>query len=143
MEMFKTIDGNSNGFLSLSECDAGVLNVLKLKEVYQLKPVIIRAFNYAKNRGTQKRDESSDYIEKHEFRFFLLALRQYFEYYEAFKRIDQNFDKKIQLEEFKQAQPIMEKWVGKIEDIEKEFCEIDDQGGEGVILFDEFCDWAI
>jgi len=36
----------------------------------------------------------------------------------------------------------MEKWVGKIHDIEKEFNKIDANGG-GCILFDEFCDWAI
>ena len=37
---------------------------------------------------------------------------------------------------------MMEQWVGKIEDPEKEFNAIDENGG-GMILFDEFCDWAI
>ena len=36
----------------------------------------------------------------------------------------------------------MEKWIGKIDNIEKEFNLIDENKG-GYILFDEFCDWAI
>ena len=33
-------------------------------------------------------------------------------------------------------------WVGPIADIDSEFRAIDKNGG-GIILFDEFCDWAI
>ena len=36
----------------------------------------------------------------------------------------------------------MEKWIGQIDDIEEEFNQIDANEG-GVILFDEFCKWAI
>ena len=35
----------------------------------------------------------------------------------------------------------MEKWVGKINNPQKEFTLIDTNGG-GIILFDEFCEWA-
>ena len=37
---------------------------------------------------------------------------------------------------------MMEKWVGKIYDARAEFEAIDANGG-GMILFGEFCDWAI
>lgn len=36
----------------------------------------------------------------------------------------------------------MERWIGKINDIEEEFNKVDENHG-GFILFDEFCDWAI
>ena len=46
------MDGpNGNGLLSLAEVDRGVVDVLDLEEVWEAKPAIIRAFNYAKNRG--------------------------------------------------------------------------------------------
>lgn len=37
-------DGNSNGILSLAEVDKGVRDILMLPELFDLKPVIIRAF---------------------------------------------------------------------------------------------------
>ena len=36
---------------------------------------------------------------------------------------------------------MLEKWVGEINDPEKTFKKIDKNGG-GMILFDEFCDYA-
>ena len=36
----------------------------------------------------------------------------------------------------------IQKWAGKIDEPEKEFCCID-VDGEGTITFDEFCDWAV
>lgn len=36
---------------------------------------------------------------------------------------------------------MMEKWVGPIDDPQAAFDEIDTNSG-GVILFDEFCEWA-
>lgn len=40
------------------------------------------------------------------------------------------------------ARNIIEKWVGKMADPEKEFKSIDKNGG-GQVLFDEFCEWSI
>lgn len=59
-----------------------------------------------------------DYIELNEFRFFLLSLRQYFEYWVAFCRTDTDGDRRISLKEFIAAQDKIEAWVGKIGDIE-------------------------
>ena len=63
-------------------------DVLKLDEVFDAKPAIMRAFQIAKNCTKSKRTDvkGDDYIEFREFRFFLLSLRQYFEYYVAFVR---------------------------------------------------------
>jgi Ca2+-binding EF-hand superfamily protein len=81
-------------------------------------------------------------VEFREFRVFLIALRQRFEYWVAFKRVDQGGDGRIDLQEFIAAQDMIQKWVGPIEDPAKEFAKIDANGG-GQILFDEFCDWSI
>ena len=141
-KMFHDFDPNGNGILSLAEVDKSVRDVLGVDALFDAKPAIMRAFQIAKNSQKSKRGKTGDdYIELKEFRFFLLSLRQYFEYWEAFQRVDASGDKRIELIEFKEAQPKIETWVGKI-DPEEEFKKIDTNKG-GYILFDEFCKWAI
>ena len=43
------MDMNQNGYLSLAEVDKGIRDVLKCDEIFSAKPVIIWAFNKAKN----------------------------------------------------------------------------------------------
>ena len=71
----------------------------------------------------------------------MLALRQRFEYFQAFRSIDQSGDAQISLKEFVAAKKIIQQWVGPIKDMEKEFKSIDINGG-GQIFFHEFCDWS-
>ena len=85
---------------------------------------------------------SDDYVEWMEFRIFLVYLRQYFEYYVMFCRTDLTGDHKVDINEFKLALPTLEKWGVKIANPESEFKKIDKNGG-GVIMFDEFCEYAI
>ena len=140
-KMFKEFD-NGNGIISLAEIDKAMRDVLKIDELFDAKAAIMRAFQIAKNCTKSSRGEAGDhYIEFREFRFFLLSLRQYFEYFVAFNRVDTSNDGRIELVEFKDAQDKIEVWVGKI-DAEEEFKKIDKNGG-GYILFDEFCSWAI
>lgn len=141
-KLFNSFDGNGNGYLSLAEVDKAVRDVLQLDNIFNCKPVIMRAFQAAKSKGNKKSKYSDDYIEKCEFRIFLVYLRQYFEYYEMFDRIDTGDDKKINVYEFTTAVPELAKWGVKVEDPGKSFKEIDTNGG-GEILFDEFCHWAI
>lgn len=141
-KMFRAFDPNGNGVLSLAEVDKSIRDVLKIDEIYDAKPAIMRAFQIAKNSKPSKRgDIGDDYIELREFKYFLLSLRQYFEYWEAFTRIDENSDRRITLTELEENRAMVEKWVGKF-DVEAEFKAIDKNNG-GFILFDEFCDWAI
>jgi len=58
-----------------------------------------------------------------------------------FDRLDLNGDRRISLEEFRNAIPVIEKWGIIISDPEASFNEIDTDGG-GQVLFDEFCQWA-
>eukprot|EP00116_Pleurobrachia_bachei_P012924 sb/3473186/ len=133
-----------NGVLSLAEVDKAMRDFLSIDELFDAKPAIMRAFQIAKNCTKSKRSDGvgEDYIEKREFRYFLLSLRQYFEYFVAFERIDEGGDRRVNLEEFVASKDKIEAWVGPVEDMEAEFAKIDANGG-GQILFDEFCDWAI
>ena len=138
------IDANGNGFASLAEVDKGIRDGLELSEIFDAKPSIIRAYQYAKNYSPVKGSKNTrgdNYLEKKELRVFLIALRQRFEYFEAFKKIDTGGDGRINLREFKNAELLIEKWVGPIQS-EVEFSTIDKNKG-GFILFDEFCEWSI
>ena len=120
-ELWKYFDNNGNGYASLAETQKGIRDGLQLQDLFEAKPAIIRAFNFAKDAVPGKNTYGADYLEKKEFRIFLVALRQRFEYFQAFKRIDSGGDGRIDLMEFMASRKIIEKWVGKMDDPEKEF----------------------
>lgn len=142
LKIWKAIDINGNGYVSLAELDKGLRDALPIPTLFDLKKVLIRAFNAAKNKVPPKTKHSDDYIEWMEFRICLVYLRQYFEYYVMFCRVDTSDDFKIDINEFKKALPTLEKWGIKIKDAQAEFNKIDKNKG-GVIMFDEFCQYAI
>lgn len=142
-ELWRAIDCNGNGYVSLAEMDRGILDVLLLPDtVFSSKKPIMRAFQAAKQKYKSKSKHGDDYIEWMEFRIFLVYLREYFEYWVMFLRIDKNFDKKISLNEFKAAVPMMKQWGVNVADPVAEFNKIDTNRG-GAVLFDEFCHYAI
>ena len=139
--MWQYIDLNGNGFCSLAELDKGIRDILKIQSIFSCKPVIMRAFQAAKNSGRSKSHHGPNYIERDEFRIFLQYLRQFFEYYQAFARVDTGDDNRVSLQEFVQAMPMIQRWVGPIYDPVSEFRSIDRNNGDQ-ILFDEFLAWA-
>ena len=141
-ELWNQIDMNGNNYISLAEFDKGLRDVLQLPDIFKLKKVSLRAFQAAKTAVKSSSKYGDDYVGWLEFRIILVYIRQYFEYYVMFCRIDTSDDFKINLEEFKKAIPILEKWGVKISDPVKEFNKIDTNHG-GVIMFDEFCSYAI
>ena len=48
-KLFHDCDPNGNGFLSLAEIDKGLQDVLKLHQVFDAKPAIMRAFMAVKD----------------------------------------------------------------------------------------------
>merc|ERR1712106_669112 len=142
-KMWKAIDVNDNGFVSLAEITRGVRDVINVKDLFDCRPAINRAFHYSKSVSKSKHIHADDYLDFKEFRLFLAALRQFFEFYQAFSRIDTGKDNRISREEFtsKSIKKSIESWVGPIDDMETEFDKIDTNGG-GQILFSEFVDWA-
>ena len=141
-KMWDAIDMNKNGYVSLAEFDRGVRDVLNLPHIFTLKKVLMRAFQASKEKIKSKSKHSKDYVEWLEFRILLVYLRQYFEYYVMFCRIDTSDDFKVNLSEFKKAMPTLEKWGIKISNPEAEFKKIDNNNS-GSIMFDEFCEYAI
>ena len=141
-ELWNKIDINGNNFVSLAEFDKGIRDVLNLPDLFKLKKVILRAFKAAKNKVKSSSKYGDEFVGWLEFRIILVYLRQYFEYYVMFCRIDSSNDFKISINEFKKAIPTLEKWGIKINDPESEFNKIDINHG-GVIMFDEFCTYAI
>ena len=102
LKIWNAMDNNGNGYLSLAEIDKGVRDVLQCDDMFDAKPAIMRAFQFAKDFCPAKSNNKygPDYVEKREFRVFLVALRQRFEYLQAFKKIDSGGDGRIDLEEF-------------------------------------------
>ena len=78
---------------------------------------MMRAFNAAKDCVKSNSIHGANYVEKAEFRYLLKYLRQYFEYWIAFDRIDTDKDQRISFNEFKQAKEIMWNWGINISDI--------------------------
>lgn len=141
-QLWNQIDENANGYLSLAEVDKGLRDVIRIPQLFDAKPVIMRAFQSAKNRTTATNPHGKDYITKSEFRFLLSYIRQYYEYWIAFETVDKEGDRRISFQEFVKAVPTMKRWHLRIDNPEATFQEIDKNGG-GYILFDEFCQWAI
>ena len=140
--LFRQFDPNGNGLLSLAEADKGVCEDLQLGDVV-CKAVIMRAFTAAKGvNQSGNKSANDDYVDKSEFRIFLLYLRQYLELWVMFDALDENKDKRIEESEFAAAVGLVGKWGLKVDDASKTFKEIDADGG-GMILFDEFAHWAI
>ena len=142
-ELFNLFDPNANGYLSLAEIEKGFRDILNLPELQRwCAPVFLRAYYAAKNIDNQsKHKKANDYIERSEFRMLLIYLRQYFEYYSVYSQGDLNRDKRLDFNEFNNLIPLLKSYGLHIRDAYTTFHEIDINNG-GMILFDEFCDWA-
>ena len=143
LALWKQITEYGNGYVSFKRLNIQLEKYLKLPNVVKNKGPVKLAFNAACAKNSTKGREIDDsLLEWLEFRAFLIYLRQYFEYWVMFEKVDKSGDHKINLDEFKKALPLMEKWGVKIDDPEKEFQKID-TNGEGSVSFEEFCQYAI
>ena len=144
-DLFRAFDPNGNGYLSLAEVDRGLLEEFSLHELFDAKPVIIRAFNAAKAVNDQRNGPGSrgpDYVERVEFRFLLVYLERYLELWEMFRGVDSSGDGRITPEEFRGAISLLEGWGIPIIDADATFKEMDSDEG-GMVLFEEFSSWVI
>lgn len=141
--LFSAMDVNGNGYLSLAEVDKGIQDVLQIKEIYDAKPVIIRAFNAAKNCVPDE-GVGGDYIQRREFRMMLQFMAHFFDLWVMFGIIDTSNNRTINLQEFILAVPRISEWgVHIAKGKEKAIFNQIDQNKGGQILFGEFCEWAI
>lgn len=137
--LFESFDPNGNGYLSLAEVDKG-LTELGVTPDPLPKKVIMRAFQAAKGaHAASTNGPGADFIELCEFRLLLVYLRRYLEVWLLFENVDHSGDHRISLDEFTTAAGQL-KELGNVS--EAEFKAIDQNGG-GMILFDEFAEWAL
>ena len=142
-EQWSKIDVNGNGYLSLAEVDKGMRDVLDLPLLFDIKPVLMRAFQAAKNVApSSSSSRGDDYIQRSEYRLLLQYLRQYYELWLAFAQIDSDSDRRISYQEFETTKDTLAQWGIDMSDPEAQWKECDKNGG-GMVLFAEFCDWAI
>ena len=107
---------NGNGYLSLAEVDKGCRDVLDLPELFEAKPVLIRAFTAARTKFESKNPHGDDYVSKGEFRFLLIYLRIYYEFWIDYKTIDVDGDRRIGQAEFNSGLPMLEAWGVTVKD---------------------------
>ncbi len=115
------------------------------EELFSAKPVLQQAFHAARRSGGGSQSGlRGDYVERKEFRTLLVALRQYYELYAMFNRLDTTDDRRIDRAEFGKGVDFIALWGVQLGEgqVEAEFAAIDSNGG-GYILFDEFARWAI
>ena len=136
------MDVNGNGYLSLAEVDKGMRDVIKIPTLFDLKPVLMRAFQAAKAVAKATNQHSDDYVTRKEYRYLLKYLREYYEYWVAFDRVDSDSDRRVSFDEFNKASKQMQSWGIDMTDPQARFRECD-ADGKGMILFNEFSDWAI
>lgn len=143
-KLFASWDPNGNKMLSLAEITTGCIGLGLDKLTPNLSPILLRAYTKAKDVGTKEGDknDNADFVNAKEFRLLLVYIYDYFELNVAFNEIDSSNDRRVTLEEFKKAVPRLQEWGVPVADAEAEFKLIDKNGG-GVVLFDEFCEWAI
>ena len=73
-------------------------DVVQLPTLFDLKPVLMRAFQSARTKLKSNNDYGDDYVSRAEFRYLLKYLRQYYEYWVAFDIIDTDDDRRISIE---------------------------------------------
>ncbi len=90
--LWELLDDNHNGELTYEELTKGLREYVRIPELYDLRPVLIKAFNAAKlnrenEQGKVEKKWGEEYIVKSRFRLFLKYVRQYYELWVAFNMI--------------------------------------------------------
>lgn len=67
-------------------------------------------------RPRSKNPALDDYVSRAEFKYLLIYLTQYYDYWTVFSAIDTSKDRKVSLSEFKEYVPTMEKYGVHIDD---------------------------
>lgn len=158
--IFKEMDTNRNGSLSMSEAQSAVSCLLRAKKDYRgrranpaqlpikdYKPCIKGAFNATSAleqaaRGQGRRAEGSTVLDRTEFHAFIVAFRWYLELQVIFEDADTSGDKAINYRECAAAISSLEGWDITMEAIQAKFPS-NRKAFDGGIKFPDFAEWAI
>lgn len=130
--LWKSLDFNGNNIVSLAEIDKFIVERFPL---LNHKPALMRAYK----KTTLKDGDGDCWVEKKEFRALLSNLFYFNKLFQAFKLIDDDNDRRLDLKEFTDSCFLLGLNYSNKE-AESEFNEIDQNKG-GIVLFDEFCEW--
>lgn len=143
LAIYNQFDMNGNGYLSLAEIDKGIRDVLELPELFDAKPVIIRAYEASKNMITAKHSFGDDYVSKAEFRYLLIYLRMYYHLWLEFEELDKSGERRLGESDFVNGKEKLAVWGIKMDNPSEKFHELCKKYGEHAHLtFTDFCDWA-
>lgn len=129
--LFRRVDPNGNGILSLAELDKAVV---ELWPRFDHKPAIMRAYKAADLDG-------SGLLGFDEFEHFLKYLVNFNAVWKAFKKQDRNDDGRVSLGEFVATAKRLEPNKSDAE-LSAAFKKMDKNDG-GFVLFEEFCDYMV
>lgn len=133
--LWKKLDFNGNGYVSLAEIDKLVVaNDDGLFDGLNNKPALMRAY-----KATCFGDggDGDDWVEKKEFRIMLRNLFYFNRLWDSFDDIDKGDDRRLTEEEFKAGATKIGVTLTD-EQAHEAFQDIDENGG-GFVLFNEFC----
>ena len=136
---------NGKMYLSLAEIDKGLRDVLNMPELFDTKPVIMRAYQASKDKIKSQHEFGDDYVSRAEFKYTLIYLRLYYELWEDFEKMDAEGERRISEVEFVKGKDILvNEWHLKIDDASAKFKQIlEKYGANAHITFTQFCDYII
>ena len=75
-------DSDHTGYLSLAKIDEAMRDLLPA--LFEIKPVLIRAFEAAKKKSKKHSKDSHDFVDVTDFRWLLKYIHIYYEIYVLF-----------------------------------------------------------
>mmetsp|Transcript_50885 Transcript_50885/g.157633 ORF Transcript_50885/g.157633 Transcript_50885/m.157633 type:complete len:250 (-) Transcript_50885:16-765(-) len=136
-ELWDRFNVTRSKYLALFEVDAGLLKVLQCQELFDAKPAIQRAYNYAREVNPSG---PKDRLEFCEFRLLLVYLKGMFEVYQLFMDLDKSKDFELSLPELEAAGPRLKAAGIHVTDPAALWNEL--RGTNQAVEFGEFADWA-
>eukprot|EP01047_Picozoa_sp_COSAG01_P040490 COSAG01_NODE_3413_length_6125_cov_26.475938_3_plen_543_part_00 len=130
-EVFRRMDYNGNGALSLAEIDKAVV---ELWPEFNHKPALMRAYKAADRNG-------DGFIKRREFRLLLQYVMYFNELWHKFEEIDADDDRRLSLGEFMAGCEVVGHTGLSREEASREFEEMGSNHG-GFVLYGEFCAWC-
>jgi len=137
-ELWQKMHVTHSPYLALFEIDAGIQKVLKCDELFDAKPVINRAYMYAREVNPKGPQDKLEYCE---FRLLLVYLKGLFNVYQIFKDIDKSNDMVLSLEELERAGPHLAAAGVNMPNPAQLWHELRGTNEEVDVM--EFTDWAV
>ena len=145
-KIFRDFDVNGNNWLSLAEIDKGLRDILNFPEVFDAKPVIMRAYQASLKKVRSNNPLTEGLVSRGAFKWTLIYLRFYYELWEDFQDLDtEGQDRRLNEAEFcKGSEKLKNEWKIKVEDPSAKFKELlQKYNAQANITFTEFCEWVI